>query len=55
MDHPVFDPSIHNYYVTVPFDVDTITVDTEELLTHFVEKQRDYVQLLQLYHQHLTL
>lgn len=43
---PVFDPSIHNYYVTVPFDVDTITVDTEELLTHFVEETKDYVPVV---------
>ena len=43
---PVFDPLVHNYYVTVPFDVDTITVDTEELLTHFVEETKDYVPVV---------
>lgn len=32
---PVFDPSIYNYYATVPYDVDSIIIDTDSLLTAY--------------------
>ncbi|MBQ3471559.1 MAG: hypothetical protein IJH17_04225, partial [Clostridia bacterium] len=37
---PVFDPSIHTYYVTVPYEVDTMNFETEAIMTQWLTDEQ---------------